>query len=660
MSTADTKRPPLAVVILAAGLGTRMKSDVPKVLHEVCGRPMLSYVIDAALSVSPERVVVVTGPDQEAIAEILPVGCERAVQQERRGTGDAVRAGLEPLRRLRGRRHGAVRRRAAGRRRLRRRAPPAAPRHRRRRDAHDRRPRRSRALRAHRARRRRRRRAHRRVPRRDRRRSARSTRSTSASTCSAATPCARRSQRLGQRQRPGRAVPHRRRPPAARRRAHGRPASRATTRRCAWASTRASSSPSSTPPCAGACSSGSCSPASRWRIPETTYVDWGVEVGRDTLIRANTHLLGRTTVGAASEVGPGSFLRDAFVGDRARVISSHLYECVISSGCNVGPFAYIRPNTVLAEGAKAGTFVEIKNSRIGERSKVPHLSYVGDAIVGVDSNIAAGNITANYDGYDKHATHIGDRVRTGSDTTIVAPVTIGDDAFTAAGSVITRDVPKGALGVAREQQKNVDGYAERRAARRLREQRGRREPGALTGRAAGARFGTIVDRSAANTKREANGGGQHLLRDLAAQAAHDLLGAQQPRPRGEDRRQAGRPPRQRPAQDVLQRRDLRALRGERPRLRHVHRPVADGRHQRRAHGAAHHDPGGAAGLGQAHHRRHAVLPVLAAGQEERRPRAHHRAPRGHAARGRRASTGCCRWTCTRARSRGSSRSRSTT
>ena len=204
--------------------------------------------------------------------------------------------------------------------------------------------------------------------------------------------------------------------------------------------------------------------AMRWRLlerlmlagvtvedPETTYVDWGVEVGRDTLIRANTHLLGRTTVGAASEVGPGSFLRDAFVGDRARVVSSHLYECVISSGCNVGPFAYIRPNTVLAEGAKAGTFVEIKNSRIGERSKVPHLSYVGDAIVGVDSNIAAGNITANYDGYDKHATHIGDRVRTGSDTTIVAPVThrrrrlhgrrLGDHARRARGGARRRARP---------------------------------------------------------------------------------------------------------------------------------------------------------------------------------------------------------------------------
>jgi bifunctional UDP-N-acetylglucosamine pyrophosphorylase/glucosamine-1-phosphate N-acetyltransferase len=204
--------------------------------------------------------------------------------------------------------------------------------------------------------------------------------------------------------------------------------------------------------------------------PGTTYVDWGVEVGRDTLLRAGTHLLGRTTVGAASEIGPDSFLRDTFVGDRARVVSSHLHECVIGSRCSVGPFAYIRPNTVLAEGAKAGAFVEIKNSRIGEGSKVPHLSYVGDAIVGRGSNIAAGNITANYDGFEKHATHIGDNVRTGSDTTIVAPVTIGDVAFTAAGSVITRDVPPGALGVAREKQQNVDGYAERRAARRLREQ----------------------------------------------------------------------------------------------------------------------------------------------------------------------------------------------
>jgi bifunctional UDP-N-acetylglucosamine pyrophosphorylase/glucosamine-1-phosphate N-acetyltransferase len=203
--------------------------------------------------------------------------------------------------------------------------------------------------------------------------------------------------------------------------------------------------------------------------PGTTYVDWGVQVGRETLIRANTHLLGRTTVGLGSEIGPGSFLHDAFVGDHARVVSSHLSECVIGSRCAVGPFAYIRPNTVLSEGAKAGTFVEIKNSRIGEGSKVPHLSYIGDAIVGRRSNIGAGNITANYDGYEKHATHIGDNVRTGSDTTMVAPVTVGDGAFTAAGSVITQDVPAGGLGVARSRQQNIEGYADRRAARRQKE-----------------------------------------------------------------------------------------------------------------------------------------------------------------------------------------------
>ena len=292
--------------------------------------------------------------------------------------------------------------------------------------------------------------------------------------------------------------------------------------------------------------------AMRWRLlerlmlagvtvedPETTYVDYGVEVGRDTLIRANTHLLGRTTVGAASEVGPGSFLRDAFVGDRARVISSHLYECVISSGCSVGPFAYIRPNTVLAEGAKAGTFVEIKNSRIGERSKVPHLSYVGDAIVGVDSNIAAGNITANYDGYEKHATtdrrprahrqrhdhrrpghHRRRRLHGGR---------LGDHARRARGRARRR---ARAAEEHRRLRRAPRGPAAARAARTSR-------PDPLRGRGT-APFGTIVDRSAANTKREANGGGQHLLRDLAAQAAHDLLGAQQPRPRGEDRRQAGR------------------------------------------------------------------------------------------------------------------------
>ena len=200
--------------------------------------------------------------------------------------------------------------------------------------------------------------------------------------------------------------------------------------------------------------------------PETTYVDWGVEVGRDTVLRPHTHLLGRTTVGAASDIGPSAYLKNAFIGDGARVVASYCYDCVVGSGCSIGPFAYIRPNTVLAEGAKAGTFVEIKNSRVGERSKVPHLSYVGDALVGRDTNIGAGNITANYDGFEKHPTTIGNGVKTGSDTTFVAPVDVGDGAFTAAGSVITRDIPPGGLGVARSRQENVEGYADRRARRR--------------------------------------------------------------------------------------------------------------------------------------------------------------------------------------------------
>ena len=128
---------------------------------------------------------------------------------------------------------------------------------------------------------------------------------------------------------------------------------------------------------------------------------------------------------------------------------------------NIGPFAYLRPDAVLQEGAKAGTFVEIKNSNIGKGTKVPHLSYIGDADVGERTNIGAGNITANYDGRVKHRTTIGDRVRTSVDTAFVAPVTVGDDAYTGAGSVINEDVPDGALGIARQRQSNIEGYAER-------------------------------------------------------------------------------------------------------------------------------------------------------------------------------------------------------
>jgi len=144
-------------------------------------------------------------------------------------------------------------------------------------------------------------------------------------------------------------------------------------------------------------------------------------------------------------------------------VHSYLDGATLHRGATVGPFAYLRPGAVLHERAKAGTFVEIKNSQIGEGTKVPHLSYIGDADVGPGTNLGASTITANYDGRRKHRTTIGARVRTSVDTTLVAPVTIGDDAFTGAGSVITDDVPPGALGIARERQTNIANYAEKRA-----------------------------------------------------------------------------------------------------------------------------------------------------------------------------------------------------
>ena len=157
--------------------------------------------------------------------------------------------------------------------------------------------------------------------------------------------------------------------------------------------------------------------------PESTYVDWGVAVGRDSVIQPQTHLLGATRVGSACEIGPGSVLRDVTVGDGARVVQSHVLGCDVGPGATVGPFSYLRPGTVLDDGTKAGAFVEIKNSHVGRGSKVPHLSYIGDTEIGTGTNIGAGTITANYDGYHKHRTTIGDGVRTGSDTCLVAPVT---------------------------------------------------------------------------------------------------------------------------------------------------------------------------------------------------------------------------------------------
>jgi bifunctional UDP-N-acetylglucosamine pyrophosphorylase/glucosamine-1-phosphate N-acetyltransferase len=196
--------------------------------------------------------------------------------------------------------------------------------------------------------------------------------------------------------------------------------------------------------------------------PASTTIEADVAIGRDTVIEPSTFLRGSTRIGDDARIGPLTTIIDSTLGDGVTVRQSHLEGATAEAGATIGPFAYLRPAAVLREGAKAGTFVEIKNSTIGAGAKVPHLSYVGDADVGEKSNLGAGTITANYDGRNKHRTTIGANVRISVDTALVAPVSVGDGAFTGAGSVITEDVPPGALGIARARQKNIEGYAERK------------------------------------------------------------------------------------------------------------------------------------------------------------------------------------------------------
>jgi bifunctional UDP-N-acetylglucosamine pyrophosphorylase/glucosamine-1-phosphate N-acetyltransferase len=199
--------------------------------------------------------------------------------------------------------------------------------------------------------------------------------------------------------------------------------------------------------------------------PAATVIDVEVQIGKDTVIAPFTSLNGSTTIGDGCEIGPQATLIDARVGDDATIVHAYVKQAEVGHRVSVGPFAYLRPGAVLREGAKAGTFVEIKNSDVGAGSKVPHLSYIGDTDIGEATNIGAGTITANYDGYRKHRTTIGSRVKVSVDTAFIAPVSIGDDAYTGAGSVISKDVPPGALGVARSRQSNIEGYSDRRKQR---------------------------------------------------------------------------------------------------------------------------------------------------------------------------------------------------
>ncbi|GGW42270.1 bifunctional UDP-N-acetylglucosamine diphosphorylase/glucosamine-1-phosphate N-acetyltransferase GlmU [Streptomyces xantholiticus] len=196
--------------------------------------------------------------------------------------------------------------------------------------------------------------------------------------------------------------------------------------------------------------------------PASVLLDVTVTFEPDSVVHPGTQLLGASHIAEGAEVGPNSRLTDTVVGAGARVDNTVADGATVGEGASVGPFAYLRPGTRLGVKSKAGTFVEMKNSSIGEGTKVPHLSYVGDATIGEYTNIGAASVFVNYDGEAKHHTTIGSHCKTGSDNMFVAPVTVGDGAYTAAGSVITKDVPAGSLAVARGQQRNIDGWVARK------------------------------------------------------------------------------------------------------------------------------------------------------------------------------------------------------
>jgi bifunctional UDP-N-acetylglucosamine pyrophosphorylase / glucosamine-1-phosphate N-acetyltransferase len=196
--------------------------------------------------------------------------------------------------------------------------------------------------------------------------------------------------------------------------------------------------------------------------PASTWIDADVTIGQDTEIGPGTQLEGRTVIGAGARIGPGCQLTDTAVGDNAAVTHAVCVQAEIGPDATVGPYAYLRPGTRIGPGAHIGCHVELKNSAVGAGAKVPHLTYVGDADIGEHANIGAGTIFANYDGTAKHHTTVGTHAFVGSNTVLVAPVTVGDGAYTAAGSVITEDVPAGAIGIARGRQHNSAGWTERR------------------------------------------------------------------------------------------------------------------------------------------------------------------------------------------------------
>lgn len=206
--------------------------------------------------------------------------------------------------------------------------------------------------------------------------------------------------------------------------------------------------------------------------PAATYIDPRVTIGRGSVVLPGSILRGETVIGRGCTIGPNAMVRDCTVGDETEINASQANESVIGSRTHVGPFAYIRPGCVIGDDIKVGDFVEVKNSTIGDGTKISHLTYVGDSDVGRKVNFGCGTVTTNYDGFKKYRCTVGDGAFLGCNTNLVAPVTVGDGCYTAAGSTITADVPADALAVARSRQKNLEGWAARR--RQLHEAEGQK------------------------------------------------------------------------------------------------------------------------------------------------------------------------------------------
>ena len=458
----------LAVVVLAAGKGKRMRSELPKVLHRICGRPLIGFVLEEVAAIGPGRVVVVVGPGADAVIDECGPGASFVEQPEPLGTGDAVKVALATLeqrfdeilvlpgdtplvtadtlaRLVDARRaeaaaasmlttvledptgYGRVARGAEGL-------------------------------------------VERIVEEADASETERSI--TEVNACTYAFERSALVPAMG-----GLTTQN----------AQGEFYLTDVVEQFAGSGRRVCAVPCPAEQALGVNDRRQLAEAAaavRRRVnstlmlegvtmvdPDRTYIDHGVEVGRDTVIMPLVFVTGRSRIGAGCTVGPCTSINDSTVADGCRIEFSWLDGCEVAEDVAVGPYSRMRPGTRLSRASKVGSFVETKNTVVGEGSKVPHLSYMGDAVIGEEVNIGAGSITCNYDGQEKHQTVIGDRAFLGSDTMLIAPVRVGEDATTGAGSAIYEDVPDGSLAIERCEQKTVPGWKDRIAARRTRKGR---------------------------------------------------------------------------------------------------------------------------------------------------------------------------------------------